>query len=92
MKRLKEGEKSTLASGSNRCQGGKHKTIDIVVEENKNFIKQTTKIEVDEKLKKSKQKKAISPNNIIIEVWKCSRHIKLNWFTSMFNEIWRTKM
>jgi hypothetical protein len=48
------------------------------------------KNEVKEVLKRMKVGKAMSPDGIPIEVWRCLGDIAIIWLTKLFNTIFRT--
>ena len=35
-----------------------------------------------------KTRKAVSPDTIPIEVWKCLDEVKVRWLTNLYNKIW----
>ena len=46
--------------------------------------------EVKEALKRMKIVKALGPDGIPIEAWKCMVYNGLSWLTKLFNKIFRT--
>ena len=59
-------------------------------EENREFMRRIQKIEVEKALKKMKLRKAVGPDGIPIEVWRCLGQVGIKWLTDLFNKIWRT--
>ncbi|KAL0906721.1 hypothetical protein M5K25_025237 [Dendrobium thyrsiflorum] len=55
------------------------------------FYRRISKIEVREALKKMKCGKAVGPDDIPIEVWKCLGEDGISWLTKLFNIILKTK-
>ncbi|MEJ4568238.1 hypothetical protein SJ939_15570, partial [Enterococcus faecium] len=55
------------------------------------FYRRISKSEVSEALKKMKCGKAVGPDNIPIEVWKCLGDQGISWLTNLFNVILKTK-
>ena len=55
------------------------------------FIGVLVKTEVREALKKMKGGKAVGPDDIPIEVWKCLGDEGISWLTKLFNTILKTK-
>ena len=49
-----------------------------------------SKEEVSEALRKMKSGKAVGPNLIPVEVWKCLGEVGVDWLTELFNVIFRT--
>jgi len=43
--------------------------------------------EVKVALKRMKSRKAVGPDGIPIEVWRCSEEIDVRWLTNLFNKI-----
>ena len=46
--------------------------------------------EVSKALKEMGRAKAIDPENIPIQVWRCLGEDDIQWLTNLFNVIWRT--
>jgi len=42
---------------------------------------------VKEALKRMKSRKAVSPDEIPIELWRCLREMGVRWLTDLFNKI-----
>ena len=55
------------------------------------FYRHISKTEVEEALKKMKCGKAVGPDDIPIEVWKCLGEQGITWLTKLFNVILKTK-
>ncbi len=55
-----------------------------------NFCRRFSKEEVKEVVRKMKNKKAVGPDEIPVEVWKCLGAKGIEWLTSLFNVIFRT--
>jgi len=49
-----------------------------------------SKEEVKEALRKMKSEKAVGPDLIPVEIWKCLGEVGLDWLTELFNVIFRT--
>jgi hypothetical protein len=59
-------------------------------EMNRDFMRKIQKKEIAEALKKMKSRRAVGPDGIPIEAWKCLGEKGLEWLTNLFNKIWRT--
>ena len=57
---------------------------------NRDFMRKIQKKEIAEALKKMKSRKAVGPDGIPIEAWKCLDESGLEWLTNLFNKIWQT--
>ena len=57
---------------------------------NKQFVRRIQESEVKEALKMMKVGKALGPDNIPIEVWRCLGHVAIVWLTKLFNSIFRS--
>ena len=57
---------------------------------NRRFVRRIQKFEVREALKRIKRGKAIGPDGIPIEVWRCLGDIAIVWLTKLFNHIFRS--
>ena len=57
---------------------------------NRRFVRKIQESEVKEALKRMKTGKALGPDNIPIEVWKCLGDIAIVWLTKLFNSIFRS--
>ncbi|KAL5579384.1 hypothetical protein UlMin_011826 [Ulmus minor] len=51
------------------------------------FHRKVSAKEVGEALKRMKSGKAVGPNDIPIEAWKCLREVEIQWLTRLFNRI-----
>ena len=47
--------------------------------------------EVNEALKKMKSGKAVGPDDLPIEVWRCMGEVEVQWLTRLFNRIFETR-
>jgi hypothetical protein len=65
--------------------------LDDLVDTNKRFVQRIQESEVKEALKKMKTGKALEPDDIPIEVWRCLGNIAIVWLTKLFNTIFRSK-
>ena len=65
----------------------------ITREEDQNFTfyRRIREVEVKDALKKMDNRKAMGPDNIPIEVWKCLGGKGIVWLTKLFNEILKSK-
>ena len=75
---------------------GENETMDIQLDDsfddlNRCFVRRTQESEVKEALKRMKGGKAMGPDGIPIEVWKCLGDIAIVWLTRLFNHIFRSK-
>ena len=52
-----------------------------------NFMRRIQKLDVDGALKKIKLKKAVWPDCLPIEVWRCQGTFGVSWLTNLFNDI-----
>ncbi|AQK55117.1 hypothetical protein ZEAMMB73_Zm00001d051783 [Zea mays] len=57
---------------------------------NRGFVRRIQEYEVKEALKRMKVRKAMGPDGIPIEVWRCLGDIAIVWLTKLFNTIFRT--
>ena len=57
---------------------------------NRRFVQRIYEFEVREALKRMKGGKAMGPDGIPIEVWRCLRDIAIVWLTKLFNHIFRS--
>ena len=57
---------------------------------NKRFVRRIQESEVRETLKRMKGGKAIGPDGIPIEMWRCLGDIAIVWLTKLFNHIFRS--
>jgi hypothetical protein len=57
---------------------------------NRGFVRRIREYEVKEALKRMKVGKAMGPDGIPIEVWRCLEDIAIVWLTKLFNTIFRT--
>jgi hypothetical protein len=64
--------------------------LDDSVDTNRRFVRRIQKSEVKETLKKIKTGKALEPDDIPIEVWRCLENIAIVWLTKLFNIIFRS--
>ena len=71
----------------NEVRGSKLKRIIIGVY----FLRRISESEIKEALKRMKSRKAVGPDGIAIEVWRCLREVDLRWLTNIFNKICLTK-
>ncbi|MCX8814367.1 exonuclease/endonuclease/phosphatase family protein, partial [Vibrio parahaemolyticus] len=58
---------------------------------NYSFFRRITNLEVKDALRKMKCGKAIGPNGLPIEVWKCIGEVGIKWLTKFFNIIFKAK-
>ena len=54
---------------------------------NHNYMSKISESEVKEALKRMKLRKAVGPDGILIEVWRCLREVGVRWLTNLFNKI-----
>ena len=57
---------------------------------NRRFVRRIQESEVREALKRMKGGKAMGPDGIPIEVWRCLRDIAIVWLTKLFSHIFRS--
>jgi hypothetical protein len=57
---------------------------------NRRFVWRIQEYEMKKYLKRMKTDKALGPNDISIEVWRCLGDIAIVWLTSLFNIIFRS--
>ena len=73
---------------------GNQEVVDVVsngaLDEEQEYMRRIRKSEIEVALKKMKSKKAVGPDNIPIEVWRCLGQSGLRWLTDLFNKIWRS--
>ena len=70
-----------------RTQSFSWMTLDDI---NRRFVRRIQEFKVREALKKMKGGKAIRPDGIPIEVWRCLGDIAIVWLTKLFNHIFRS--
>ncbi|CAH9123913.1 unnamed protein product [Cuscuta epithymum] len=56
---------------------------------NRDFVRRIQTTEVKEALRKMGRKKAVGPDDILIEAWRSLGERGVEWLTSFFNMIWR---
>ena len=56
---------------------------------NRRFVRRIQESDVREELKMMKGGKAMEPDDIPIEVWRCLGDIAIVWITKLFNHIFR---
>jgi hypothetical protein len=71
---------------------GENETMDTQLDDsfddlNRCFVRRIQESEVKEALKRMKGGKAMGPEGIPIEVWKCLKDIAIVWLTKLFNHI-----
>jgi hypothetical protein len=64
--------------------------LDDSIDTNRRFVRRIQESEVKEALKKMKTCKALGPDDIPIEVWRCLGDIAIVWLTKLFNTIFRS--
>ena len=64
--------------------------VDVFDDENRRFVRRVRAHEVKEALKKMKTRKALGPDGIPIEVWRCLGSVATSWLTNLFNKILQT--
>jgi hypothetical protein len=64
--------------------------LDDSIDTNRQFIQRIQESEVKEALKKIKTGKALGPDDIPIEVWRCLGDITIVWLTKLFNTIFQS--
>ena len=57
---------------------------------NRDFMHRISSCEVKKALRRMKTRKAVGPNEIPIEVWKCLGEFGIKWLTKLFNKIWQS--
>ena len=76
--------------------GGESSSIELddsFDDANRRFVRRIQEFEVKEALKRMKGGKAMGPDGIPIEVWRCLGDIAIVWLTKLFNLIfWANKM
>jgi len=63
----------------------------FICTQNHTFYRTISLLEVREVLKRSKLKRAVGPDGIPIEAWKCLGEIGVVWLTKLFNKILKTR-
>jgi hypothetical protein len=64
--------------------------LDDLIDTNRRFVRRIQESEVKEALKMMKTGKALGPDDIPIEVWRCLGDIAIVWLTKLFNIIFRS--
>jgi hypothetical protein len=64
--------------------------LDDSIDTNRRFVRRIQESEVKEALKKIKISKALGPDDIPIEEWRCLGDITIVWLTKLFNIIFRS--
>ena len=54
---------------------------------NHNYMRIISESKVKETLKRMKSRKAVGPDGIPIEVWRCLEEVGIRWLTNLFNKI-----
>ena len=57
---------------------------------NRRFVRRIQEVEIGETLKRMKRGKAMDPDGIPIEVWRCLGDRAIVWLTKLFNLIFRS--
>ncbi|XP_021746173.1 uncharacterized protein LOC110712057 [Chenopodium quinoa] len=52
------------------------------------YVQRIRRVEAEIALKKMKPKKAVGPDGILMEVWRCLGEIGIDWSIDLFNKIW----
>ncbi|KAJ7952361.1 Retrovirus-related Pol polyprotein LINE-1 [Quillaja saponaria] len=66
--------------------------LDVTFDDtNRRFVRRIRAQEVKEAMHKMKNGKALDPDDILIEVWRCLGDIGVTWLTNLFNKILVTK-
>ncbi|KAI3437513.1 uncharacterized protein J3R85_005279 [Psidium guajava] len=61
--------------------------VDASDELNRRFVRRIRAQEVQDALKKMKTSKALGPDGVPIEVWRCLGNVAISWLTKLFNKI-----
>ena len=65
--------------------------VNIPLEDlNCDFTRRIRPCEVKEALRQMENRKAVGPDAIPIEVWKCLGEFGVKWLTKLFNKIWQS--
>jgi hypothetical protein len=64
--------------------------LDDSIDTNRRFVRRIQESKVKQALKKMKTGKALGPDDIPIEVWRCLGDIAIVWLTKLFNIIFRS--
>jgi hypothetical protein len=64
--------------------------LDDSIDTNRRFVRRIQESEMKETLQKMKTCKALGPDDIPIEVWRCLGDIAIEWLTKLFNTIFRS--
>jgi Reverse transcriptase (RNA-dependent DNA polymerase) len=64
--------------------------LDDSIDTNRRFVRRIQESEAKKALKKMKTGKALGPDDIPIEVWRCLGDIAIVWLTKLFNTIFRS--
>jgi len=75
-----------LFNGSNGVVIGDTSMSDEEI--NMEYVRRIRRVEVEIALRKMKPKKAVGPDGVPIEVWRCLGKIGIDWLTNLFNKIW----
>jgi len=54
---------------------------------NRNFMRRISESEIKEALERMKSRKAVGPDRIPIEIWRCIGEMGVRWLTNLFNKI-----
>ena len=54
---------------------------------NHNYMRRISESKVKEALKRMKSRKAVGPDGIPIEVWRCLGEVGVRWLTNLFYKI-----
>ena len=64
---------------------------DFFDDTNRRFVRRIQELEIGEALKRKKRGKAMDPDGIPIEVWRCLGDRAIVWLTKLFNLICQTR-
>jgi hypothetical protein len=88
--RLRTDGKNTSTTCSTTREKTAIESDDSVDDTNRRFVRRIHESKVKEILKKMKTGKALRPDDIPIEVWRCLGDITIMWLTKLFNIIFRS--
>ena len=54
-------------------------------------MRRISESEIKNALKRMKSRKAVGPDEISVEVWRCLGEVGVRWLTNLFNKIWLNK-
>jgi hypothetical protein len=85
-----DGENTSIICLMGENEGSTFELDDLFDDTNRRFVRRMQEAEIGEALKRMKGGKAMGPDGIPIEVWRCLGERAVVWLTKLFNLIFRS--